>query len=47
MMKIDPGAVGFTSGFSRENSKWWENIYYWEIDRTSHNQDDIQAMIIV
>ena len=23
MIKIDPGAVDFTSGFSRENSIWW------------------------
>ena len=41
MMKRDPGAVGFTSGFSRENSKQWENNYCWAIDKTSNNHDDI------
>ena len=47
MMKRDPGAVGFTSGFSRKNRKRWENNYYWAIDRTSNNHDDIQAFIII
>ena len=23
--KVDPGAVDFTSGFSRENNIWWVN----------------------
>ena len=43
----DPGAVGFTSGFSQENSKRWENNYCWVIDRISNNHDDIQAVIII
>ena len=40
--KRDPGAIGFTSGFS------WDSIYYggWTnycqaIDRKAHNYDDI------
>ena len=31
----------------KKNSKRWENNYRWEIDRTSNNHDDIQAMIII
>ena len=44
--KIDPGAVDFTSGFSREKQHTVGN-YCWAIDRTSNNYDDIQAMIII
>ena len=48
--KEDLGAVGFTSGFSREKQQTvGKQItdYCWAIDRTSNNYDDIQAMIII
>ena len=46
-MRKRPGAVGFTSGFSREKQQMMgEKNYCLVIDRTSNNHDDIQAMII-
>ena len=47
MMKRDPWAVGFTSGFSREKQQMMGKNYCWAIDRTSNNHDDIQVMIII
>ena len=29
MMEIDPGAIGFTSGFSQEHKYFW---YFYDID---------------
>ena len=46
-MRKRPGAVGFTSGFSQEKiANGGKTNYCWEIDRTSNNYEDIQAMII-
>ena len=45
--KIYSGAVGFTSGFSREIAHGGSTNYCWAIDRTSNNHDDIQAIIII
>ena len=47
MIKKRPGAVDFTSGFSREKTaNDGGSNYCWAIDRTSNNYDDIQEMII-
>jgi len=41
-----PGGVGSLLASLKKNNKWWENNYCWEIDRTSNNHEDIQAMFI-
>ena len=43
MMENRPGAVDFTSGFSRENSNSGQTNYCWAIDREANNYDDIQG----
>ena len=43
MIKDRPGAVDFTSGFSRENSTRWVNKLLLGIDRRTNNYDDTQG----
>ena len=43
MMKIEPGAIGFTSGFSQEHKYFTvgEQITCWAIDRIEHSYENI------
>ena len=43
MIKIDPGAIVFTRGFSRENNIRWVNKLLLGIDRKINNYEDIQG----
>ena len=43
MIKIDPGAIVFTRGFSLENSIQWVNKLLLGIDRNENNHDNIQG----
>ena len=43
MIKIDPGAIVFTRGFSLEHSIQWVKNYCWTIVRKAHSYDHIQG----
>jgi hypothetical protein len=47
MIKVDPGAIVFTSGISPiKIACGGETNYCWAIDRKSHSYDDIHGMIM-
>ena len=44
MIKVDPGAIVFTRGFSLEQKAYGGYTNYsWAIDRKAHSYDDIQG----
>ena len=44
MIKVDPGAIVFTTDFSLKHIAYdGSTNYYWAIDRKSHSYDDIQG----
>ena len=48
MIKVDPGAIVFTRGFSLEHLVYGgKKNYCWAIDRKAHSYDDIQGNDLV